>query len=190
MPKSGNGFDMKRIAGTLKYGWFDGEKKQYIIPVFIVFSIVWGGLCLGLILTMIISDIKEHGFNMPADIFAIAGCVFGATALPLALGLLISRNEKCRKEILLWLSDAVELNAYVRKVDVIHSDLLSTDDLYKIRVEFEFNGQSYKLESRGKQLGGTKSSRGFHNVWKDYINRKVNILYSPKFNEVIILKDH
>lgn len=183
-------FDMKRIAGTLKYGWFDGEKKKYIIPAFIVFSLVVVGFSMGFGLTMVILNIQEHGgVNGFADILALVGCFFASFALPLVLGLLIYRNEKYRKEIELWLSDAVELTAYVREIGVIQSEFISANNLYKIQVEFEYNGQHYKIESRGKQLSGTKSSYGFHNVWKDYINRKVNIMYSPEYNEVIVLKD-
>ena len=183
-------FDMKRIAGTLKYGWFDGEKKKHIIPVYIAFSVIFVGFGMGFGLTMTILDINEHGgVNGITDILAIVGCLFASFFLPLLFGLLIHRNEKYRKEIELWLSDAVELTAYVHEIGVMQSELLSANNLYKIRVDFEYNGQRYKFESRGKQLGGTKASYGFHNVWKDYINRKANILYSPNYHEVIVLKN-
>ncbi len=180
---------MKRIAGTLKYGWFDGEKKKYVIPVFVIFSLIFVGFGMGFGLTMIILNIQEHGGLVGStDVLAIVGCIVISFLLPLVLGLLIHRNEKYRKEIELWLTDAVELTAQVHEIGVIQSELLSANNLYKIRVDFEYNGQNYKIESQGKQLGGTKSSYGYHNVWKDYINRKVDILYSPKYHEVIVLK--
>lgn len=190
MSKQQVNFNMKQIAGTLKYGWFDGEKKKYVIPAFIVFTLVFVGFGMGFGLTMTILDIQEHGgINGFTDVLAIIGCFFVSFFLPLVLGLLIHRNEKYRKEIELWLNDAVELSAYVHEIGVIQSEVLSANNLYKIQVEFEYEEQKYKYESRGKQLGGTKNSYGFHNVWKDYVNRKVNILYSPTYHEVIVLKN-
>lgn len=182
-------FDMKRIAGTLKYGWFDGENRKKLIWAYIIFSIVIIGFVLGLGLTLVIQRIIENGgMKGFTDILSILGCLFMSLVLPLILGLLIKRNEKNRKEIRSWLLDAVELIAYVREIGIIKS-YLPANNLYKIRVEFNYDGCNYKYESRGKQLSATKDTYGFLNVWKDYINKKVNILYSPKYHEVIVLKD-
>lgn len=179
-------FNMKRIAGTLKYGWFDGEKKKYIIPAYIALALAFIGVGIGLGLTMIILNIQEQGgVEGVGDIFAILGCLFISVFPTSILGLLIYKNEKNKKEIELWLNDAVELTAYVRQLGVIQSGLAG---LYKIQVEFEYEGQHYKYESRGKQLSASKFTYGYHNVWKDYVDRNIDILYSPRYKEVVLLK--
>lgn len=180
---------MKLIAGTLKYGWFDGEKTKCMMAAYIVFSIVIIGFVMGLGLTLLIQEfIKNGGINGFYAILAIFGCLLMSFALPCVFGVLIYKNEKQRKEIKLWLYDSVQLTAYAREVGVIKS-MIPTNNIYKIRVEFNYEGCNYRLESRGKPMGGFDSAEGFHNVWKDYINKKVNILYSPQFREVIILKN-
>ncbi|MCH5161319.1 MAG: hypothetical protein J1G04_04730 [Clostridiales bacterium] len=182
--------DMKRIAGTLKYGWFDGGNRKILIVAYILFSLVCIGLGMGLLLSIVIQELtKNGGVNGLGDILSILGCLFMAFALPLVLGILIFRNEKYRKEINLWLSDAIELDAYAREIDVIKSPI-PVNNIYKIRVEFNYDGNDYKYESRGKQLSATNDTYGFHNVWKDYINRPIKILYSPTYHEVIVLKDN
>lgn len=188
-------FDMKRIVGTLKYGDFDGTKRKYTILAYVAFSLTFIGVGIGLGLTLVIKNIVENGGIQDAkDILSILGCMLVALGVPGLFGVIAFKNEKARNDIKKWLLDAVELRAYVREIGVLKPDTvpwsLSNDyDSYRIRVEFEYDGVSYKYESRGKEVGSEDDTCGYHRVWKDYINKKVNILYSPSYKEVMILKN-
>ena len=85
----------------------------------------------------------------------------------------------------LWLDDAVMLKAYSRNVggngdeafdrvlDVLGS---SENSGYMIRIGFKYNGNHIKLTSKRE------------NCWGNYLDKEIDILYSPKYREVILLK--
>lgn len=179
---------LKRIAGTLKYGCFDGDEMKRVIPAYIAFSLVCVFMGIGIEILLITGVIGSSNPDKGQDIFVIVGCIFFSVFLPLIIGILIYRNEKQKKEVVRWLDDAIELQAYSRGIDVIQSTL-SINNLYKIQVEFKYDGKIYSYESRGKQFSAAKYTYGYHKVWKDYADIKVNILYSPTYKEVIVLKD-
>ena len=183
-------FDMKRIAGTLKHGQFDGNKRKYLIAAYIATIVLSFGLALGLILTLIIFGLKEKGGMTGDYVGAIIGCVVAAFIFPVLFGIFFIRNEKRRKEIMLWLDDAVELQGYVRELahidDYIELPPFQIKTAIKVRVEFKYEGKKLHCDSREKILGSDDD--GYSKIWKYYVGKKVDILYSPKYKEVIMLK--
>ena len=184
-----NKFNLKRIAGTLKYGGFDGSKRKLILISYIAFVSVFVimGVCMILYMTGVIGDGKT---DVNVNILEIiVGSLFMFVLLPLGVGILIFKNEKQRNEIKLWLEDAVELKAYSRKIDAF-STLLSQEQ-YKIQIEFEYGGKSFCCVSRGKIFKNSEEARdGYHAEWRDYLDKEVSILYSPKYEEVMVLKNN
>ena len=56
----------------------------------------------------------------------------------------------------------------------------------KIQVAFEFNGQKYSHLSGDNP---NKIEKGYERIWVKYADREINILYSPTYDQVLILKD-
>lgn len=176
---------MQRIVATLKHGWFDGESAKRMVIAFVAFAVI---IFTGMVafVTIIAVGIVNDPKNIIADLFAILGIVAVLSTLFVVFLVLIIKNEKHRKEIKLWLSDAVELTAYSKKIGERSS--YASPRIYKVQVEFKYMDKRYSYESRGKPLGGFGVPDGYHGVFKDYLNREVTILYSPKYEEVMILK--
>lgn len=182
-------YNMNAIDGTLKYGKFDGMKKGWYLFFAIIDALVLVGMGCVVVVFMVMEYI-ETGEGVPMILLACFVLCF-MCALAVWIFIICSTNEKCRNDIKLWLTDAVELEAYARKKEEIQPDN-AIDNLfrlgvYKIRVEFKYDGVYYAYESRG---GGTRfrSETGFHKIWKKYVNKKVRIMYSPQYKEVMILK--
>ena len=95
------------------------------------------------------------------------------------------KNDRLKKKILLWLEDAIETIAYSKKIGENRVGL--PPKATKIRVRFAINGVTYKRESTAKIVGG---QRGYLGTYNKYANREIRILYSPKYDEVLILKDN
>ncbi|MDR3021716.1 MAG: hypothetical protein LBU60_03465 [Clostridiales bacterium] len=112
---------------------------------------------------------------------------------------------KKRKKIIQFLDDGiVEFNAYSEKLDeVVKKD----NGLYRIpildrkvkmtsiRVKFEIDGQLYEKDSvLGEYEIGYKEKKGavkkgYHRFFNKYADKHIRILYSYKYDEVMILKD-
>jgi len=175
--------DLTKIAGTLKYGWFSGESRKKIIISFVCLaSCLW----LEMIALIVFLSIEQVSDPMPVGgfIFTILSIAIGFSAVPVTLLVIVVKNEKTRKEILVWLEDAIELTAYSERIGV-WTPLFQS--LVKIQVYFEIDGNMHTQISKGKPIGGI-THNGYHNLWKKYADRKINIIYSPKYDQVIVLK--
>lgn len=94
------------------------------------------------------------------------------------------KNNKLKTKISMWLTDAVKLRAYSKKIG--ENRLGFQPKAIKIQVKFKFNGKTYTRESTANGFGGWK---GYLGTFKKYADREISILYSPKYDEVLILKD-
>jgi len=103
-------------------------------------------------------------------------CVFYASVFLYA----IVSNNKLNKKITLWLEDAIQLRAFTMRLDTISLKYKP----YQLQVNFEFDGKIYqRISAPGNII------KGYHKIFKKYADRYINILYSPKYDEVLILKD-
>ena len=92
------------------------------------------------------------------------------------------KDKKIKRRVVLWLEDAEKTTAYSSKVDEFRVGLSSA---VKIRVKFNLNGLTYTRESSVKAFGGRP---GYHDAFKRYMDKQIRILYSVKYDEVLILK--
>ena len=96
---------------------------------------------------------------------------------------LFVRDKKIKKKVVLWLEDAVKTTAYSSKIDEWSIGFYPS--VIKICVKFSLNGLTYSRESSGTNVGGKP---GYLGVFKRYADKEISILYSPKYDEVLILK--
>lgn len=92
---------------------------------------------------------------------------------------LIKRFRGIRRKVSLWVQDAVELPAtsvYVatQKLAVIS---FGANHMIKVSIRFKFDGKTKRQMSI------------FDSVFRKYCDREIKILYSPTYDQVLILKD-
>lgn len=156
----------KNIIYTFKYGGY--ISKNVKITLIIIPSIL---MLLSLIIFIIMMLNNEEGAWASLILFFIGLIVL----IPILCSLFkISRNDK---EILTWLNDEnlIEANAmpweYSRKS-------IGLGIYYRFGVEFNLNGDAYKA-----------ISSGYDAFYKHIKDIPIHILYSPKYEQVMILKD-
>ena len=79
------------------------------------------------------------------------------------------------------MEDAVELYAYSEELSKIGM-LLQVSET-KIRVKFQWEGRNYV------RISGNGKRKAYQKVFTKYANRYIRILYSPKYDQIMILKD-
>lgn len=89
--------------------------------------------------------------------------------------------KKLYKNISLWLNDAVKTKAFVRRMDEISLNYKP----FQVEFSFEIEGKEYKrLSTHGGLIVGLNKR------YIKYHNKTVNILYSPKYDQVMMLKNN
>lgn len=99
--------------------------------------------------------------------------------------------SKENKNIGKWVSDSVLLSAYAFEVDRIKNKLTGIVKL-KISVKFVYNG--IKMVQKSGEKNNKKgnifySNPGYDAIFLKYIDRPIHILYSPAYDQVLLLKD-
>lgn len=178
--------DISDIKLTLKYGYFNGENYKKLLGAHIAFtSICLAGLVLGIVLATIqqINDPDSVG----SFIVTLIVSIFAFSFLPIILFILLHRNEKIRKEVEKWIEDAIMADAYIKSIDKRAGVIIS---LIKFQVDFDIDGIHYTRTSEEEKqiLFSFKSTKGYFPYMSSYIDKKVKILYSPKYDQVMILK--
>lgn len=97
---------------------------------------------------------------------------------------LIVKNKRIIKDVNLWLEDAVQLAAYSKKIGEVRSGVLHSLSI-RIEVRFQYDGKVHKKQSDAKVCG---LPRGYVGWYNQYADREIIILYSPKYDEVMILR--
>lgn len=152
-------------------------KKQLVVGWIGIISAV-------LLMTLGIASIILSCIEWDVQIFssALMGVVIGAAFLAVLIYYFI-QDKMIKKEVSLWLQDASIVQATSEEVDSFRAGFQPIG--VKIRVRFDINGIAYARESTTKVFGG---KIGYSNAFKKYTNRKIKIMYSPKYDEVMILK--
>lgn len=177
---------MARIAGLLSYGTFWSESKKKIMIEYIAIALI----CLFAIVlavTMLTIEQFENPDNILGYVFTIIGFVLVFSLLPILLLVFIIKNEKKRKQVELWIEDSIEIEATSNSIGVKRQ--LGLFDCVKIQVNFEIDGICYSRESDSNIYKKKNFEGGYYYLWSKYADRKVKILYSPKYDQVMILKD-
>ena len=160
------------IKATLKYGRF--VQGWRIILLYIIVFIT----CIMPLTTIIMLISSFYGiFSWEKDM--LFGILFG-NVFSILLGAIciyyLYHYKKVIKCVKLWLSDAVPINAKVARIDVLDSRYKP----YQIKVEFSYNGKKYTYISEPGNF-----FIGYRKIFLRFIKKDCEILYSPKFEQVM-----
>ena len=170
-----------QIEGSLQYGrLFTGPWISFIYISLVLMLILPMITILMLIITFAIG--MQWSSMMIGSL--IGSNIFVGIIIAILICVLV-RNKKLRKEVDLWLQNAVQVKAYSKLIDSVQLGIQPKQA--KIQVEFIINGQKLRRISAGKMFGS--KHEGYHKIWVYYANRKIDIMYSEKFDQVLILKD-
>lgn len=142
-----------------------------------------------LILSVLVMVFAVVGlFDKPYDssdkFMIIFGFVFGGFMLIVTLLLFLYVNRG-KKRAALWLKDAVLLEARCTLLDTrMEVRNSAAAKAAAIRVKFTYNGKKYTKES------SYKGARTYLPVFNKYADRKITIAYSPKYDQVLLVKDN
>lgn len=165
---------MKDIAGTLSFGAiYTGWVKWLMIFLFV------SSLAL-MIFASIIAFVLDSEMLIVGAISALFSICF---FIPIAI------NFKNCKRIKECLKDAVRLKAFARAISTsMTHTLVFRQRTTKLAVSFEYNNKTVVMES-GKKDVPCSIVNGYSSLFNKYANKELTILYSPRYNEVIILKE-
>jgi hypothetical protein len=170
--------DISKIVGILSIGAFCGVSRKGIIVSYVLFAMIWLFI-IGISIAILIEEIFEISTAIVPYIVFIVIFVSMLLVIPIGLLTLIIRNEKLRKNVQLWLTDAILLSADTKDFVFPPSNEIG------LQVQFKVNGKSYIRYSKNN-----KKTIGLIFRWKKFANRKINIFYSPTFDQVMLLKDN
>ena len=170
--------DKRKIVATLSYGKVPSKFMVGVFTTMLIGSII----LIPIIIIMLIAE-KQYQFLI-ISIFAILLGVFLS-------GYFLFHCYKIKNKIKLWKQDAILLKAKSKIVaeQWVPSYGIIGSKVAKISVTFKYEGKRIKMVS-GEQ--GEKdlfhSKAGFDELFKEYGDREIDILYSPRFNQVMILE--
>ncbi len=169
------------IDVSLTYGkYFSGKWLIFLYFGLILNFIIPCSAITVLIVYLILKiPLTEDPFIIP---FLYCSIVFLFFALYFLF--LILNNKKLKKDIALWIGDSVQVRAQSTLLDkfkVLGQPIAEV----KIKVSFYINKRCFVKESGD----GKKRNRIYQKALAKYADREISILYSPKYDQVLILKD-
>lgn len=171
-------FDKKRIIGSLKYGLMQEYVRSWLPLAIVAVALCLAGGTIGVILLAVYTARGAVNWGICAISVSVI-CV----AISLILYFFIKWVRKIiniKKEMEMWLKDAVMITAYSTKIKetntAVYQKLFGDPPEYRISIGFKYNGIHYKYKS------------SVDNCWGKFCDKEIDILYSPRFREVILLK--
>ena len=123
-------------------------------------------------------DIMINGVIVVATIFAIELII-----ICVVLFYFFHQRKKVKK----WLEDAIECEGYTEIIDMKKS-LRAT--LLKLKIDFVMDGEIYtRTTGDSSNLGDYNAMNGYYSGIEKFADKEVKVLYSPKYDEVMILND-
>ena len=175
--------DTPKIVGILDYGPFEwASLRKMLIAYFLLVTIFL--LLMGLGIFIFAREQQENPEPMISFVFWIIFWVFIMSAFPIFFLIYLIKTEKKRKEVCLWLQDAVLLQAQSKEVGRKYA--LGMFPGVKLQIDFELGGMHYTRFSDSPSPQGERG--GYYLMWRKYANRTIQILYSLKYDKVMILK--
>ena len=172
--------EISKISATLEKGRF----YSGALLKFLYFSII---ICVSIIPLSImvgIANIKTEGLANVVVVICLLFVIFGGMTVIFLY--ILNKNNKLKKEIKIYLQDAVLLESQTEEVGgAIYRRFY---DGTKIRICFRYNEKVITKESGNPKKAG-RINNGYDKVFWKYINRKIYILYSPQYDQVMFLKD-
>lgn len=172
----------KRIRASLHHGQVLHKGMMCIF----VFLIVVSTMTLIIAFAVIASYCCSGKTFQSSDITVLAGASIIAFLTLCGSIIVISNRLALKKNIYLWLNDAVELCATAIVIDSIGWGLFAST---KLEVTFIYNDRLYSFCS-GDPLDNSHifiRSKGYYRVLSRYADKNVTILFSPTYNEILFL---
>lgn len=166
---------IKDVDVSLKYGKIFSKNWMLTWCVCLCLAVLFFGYTLCEILVSDNQTILDLLYGILVWLFCFV--FFAGTLLYFIL-----KNKFIKKKVMIWLNDAIEIKAYARETKRLPASLLSLEQV-AIEVIFKYDGEIVILKN-GKQKWLQVAP-----YLVKYANKKINILYSPTYNEVMILKD-
>lgn len=134
------------------------------------------------IITLILLFIPQVEWDMQL-ISLMSVCNLGTLTFISFLAFIFIKNKKLVIKVRPWLEDAVEIKAISKKIG--ENRLGIQPRATKIQIKFTWNGIQHRKESTAKVFGGME---GYVSWFNKYVDKEIAILYSPKYDEVMIIK--
>ncbi len=174
--------NISKIEGSLQQGrFFTGYWMIFIYISLAIMLLLPAITILMLIITLTV------GMEWNAEMIgALIGCNIFVGFIIVIFARIIVRDKKLKHKVNIWLEDAVQIKAYSKTIDFVQLGIQPKQ--FKIQVSFTVNEKNYSRVSAGKMFGG--GPEGYHKIWAYYADREINILYSEKYDQVLILKNN
>lgn len=178
--------DLSHIKFILSNGHFEGSSRKKVLLAFAALV----GVCLSLMI-LSITMISIEQVNNPKYVGEFIGIIIGFitafSLLPTIWLIIIIRNEKIRKKVVVWTEDAVEISAYAKSIGTKYWLGIP---LIKLQVEFQLDGIKYVRTSENEHRGVLDLGRpkGHFSGITKFNDKKIEILYSNKYDKVMIIE--
>ena len=169
--------DVSNIEVSLSKGRLFVKRDFVLFAILLVVSFIFP------LLTIILPFIPEMEWESDVIIAMVIGNLLSIALMALSIFAIV-RDKKVKSEVQLWLKDAVKITAIANYAGEIRFGFQAKAT--KIQVDFVLDGKHYYRESTVKILGG---EAGYNSAFNKYVNKYVRIMYSPKYDEVMIIKN-
>lgn len=175
---------LRSIDASLQEGqYFSGKWMALFISLIVYCSVFILTCLLWLILVKCGIESYDKGEHM-----SMSCCLCISVLIIIGVLYAIHRNNRLKKKILLWLDDAVLLPAKTQVSGSFRTYGHPVAET-KLLVEFYYKGKKIIRESGDKTKKDHWYKRnGYFKVLSKYGNRDIRILYSPTYDQVLILK--
>lgn len=166
-----------KIIASLTYG----KKISGAVTVLIYVALL---LCVTIVPLAVFCAIYYTKYEVLVCLFLP---LIGIPGLVYVIIIITKENRNIRR----WKSDSVLLSAYAIEVDRIKNGLTNIIKL-KISVKFIYNGIKMVQESgeKNKKDGNLfYINPGYDAIFLKYVDHPIHILYSPTYDQVLLLKD-
>ena len=162
-------------------------QKKWLVAIYTFIAVAVLSILFGVILI-----IANYVFDMGEEldfIFSMVFLILFVVLLLIVLILVLIKNQKTKKLVIMWVQDAVLLKAYTKKLDSFNTELpfLILPEQTLLEVHFVYSDKKQSQISKGAMIGG-KKQKGHHKIFSKYADKEIDILYSPKYDQVLILK--
>lgn len=167
---------ISNIDASLSHGNFLGKKQFFVLYTAMITSLLLP------LITIVMIAVQVKWDNQKIFALTVGNMIF--LSFFAVLNFIMIKNNKLRKKIIIWLEDAIETTAYSKQMG--ENRLGAQPKAVKIQLKFKIDDITYRRDSTAKVFGGQK---GYLGTYKKYADREISILYSKKYDEVLILKD-
>ena len=175
-----------RIGMTASLGSFAWGKRSHLVMGVLVYLsvlvIIFGGIIIAYFF------LENPSFNDFMIIVLGLIFVFIVALMPLICIFLLFSKRK--KKILIWLEDAIEGEGITKTIGKRKWMIVAS--LIKLKIEFTVNGVKYERYTGDEKVSpywNYHANDGYYSGIEKFADKQVKVLYSPKYDEVMILND-